>query len=311
MLEWLRRWKLGFAGATSSVTTMIGNVFLNGRFIPAAQAQVSIFDRGWMYGDGLFETLRVANGKPFQWALHWDRLRRSLEFLQLRAPFSSAELRQAAEELSRLDAISDGVLRLAVSRGVGPRGYSPRGAGNPTWVMTLGAFPSRPSTLAAECPLRWRTVTSRQVRLQPGALASMKTANRLPQILARREADEAGVDEALVCDLDGNLAESSSGNVFWIRDGTLHTPPIDLGGLPGIARSTICEIAGSLGVPVKEVAVRPSELLEVEGMAISLSTYGVIEVVELDGVSLKCHPLSQRLWEEWEVLVADETSSKT
>lgn len=303
--------KLVFSGATSSVTRMIGNVFFNGRFIPAAQAQVSIFDRGWMYGDGLFETLRVANGKPFQWALHWDRLRRGAEFLQLRAPFSSAELRQAAEQLSLLNGVPDGILRLAASRGVGPRGYSPRGAETPTWVMTLGAFPTQPNGPVAESPLRWRAVTSRQIRLQPGALASMKTANRLPQILARREADEAGVDEALVCDLEGHLAEASSGNVFWIRDGALHTPPIALGGLPGIARSTVCEMARSLGVMVKEVVVRPSELSEVDGMVISLSTYGVVEVVELDGIKLSCDPLSRRLWQAWENLVADETSDKS
>ncbi|MBL9170172.1 MAG: aminodeoxychorismate lyase [Verrucomicrobiales bacterium] len=289
---------------------MIGNVFLNGRFIPAAQAQVSIFDRGWMYGDGLFETLRVANGKPFQWDLHWDRLSRGLEFLQLRAPFSSIDLRQAAEELSRINGISEGVLRLAVSRGVGPRGYSPRGAEHPTWVMTLAAFSQKPNGAESGSPSQWRLVTSRQIRLQPGALASMKTANRLPQILARREAEEAGVEEALVCNVAGQVAEASSGNVFWIREGRLFTPPIESGGLPGIARSTIVGLASSLGVPVSEVTVRPDDLLPVEGMFISLSTYGVIEVVGLDGTQLRCHPLTRQLWQSWEALVAAETSGK-
>lgn len=286
---------------------MIGTVFLNGRFIPETEAQVSVFDRGWMYGDGLFETLRMANGKPFQWVPHWDRLHRGLEFLRLPSPYDSAELHRAAEQLSRLNEIPDGALRISVSRGIGPRGYSPRGANTPTWVMSLGPLPARASSVASGVPLQWRAVTSRQIRVHAGVLAAMKTANRLPQVLARREADEAGVDEALVCDLDGNLAEASSGNVFWVKDGELLTPPVSLGGLPGIARVTLCEIAGSMGVPVREIVLRPPRLREMDAVMLSMSTYGVVEVIELDGHPLKRHALTQRLWQAWESMVTTET----
>ena len=214
----------------------MGNVFLNGRILAEEAALVSVLDRGWMYGDGLFETLRVSNGRPFQWRSHWERLSRGLEELRLKSPYPEGELRQATLELSRLNQLPEGVLRVAVSRGVGPRGYSPKGAENPTWVMTLGAFLNgrRP-----ELPVRWRAVTSRRVQIHSGPLSKLKTANRLPQILARLEADDAGVEEAIICDLVGNVAEAASGNQFWMLDGVLHTPPIALGGLPGIARATV------------------------------------------------------------------------
>src|SRR6476659_6803867 len=106
-------------------------VFLNGKFVPEEQAVVSIFDRGFLYGDGLFETIRIRSGKPFRWAHHWDRFQKGAALLKFKIPFASDELLKRAQELSAQNQMSEAILRLCVSRGVGERGYSPKGADKP------------------------------------------------------------------------------------------------------------------------------------------------------------------------------------
>ena len=184
-------------------------VFLNGALIPEGQAMIPVQDRGFLYGDGLFETLRVSHGRVFRWSSHWERLSRGLDLLRIRLPFDAETLGRHAADLIAANGLRDGLLRLAVSRGVGPRGYSPRGADVPTLVMTTTAAAAPALTM----PLAWRVHLSRHVL--PGAtpLSECKTANKLLQVLARMEADDAGKDEALLRDGDGFLAEGTSGTL--------------------------------------------------------------------------------------------------
>src|SRR6266487_3591835 len=131
-------------------------VFLNGQFVPEDQALVSIFDRGFLYGDGLFETVRVHAGRPFRWRQHFERLQRGAEFLRLRLPYSPAEIRAFADRLIELNRMPESLLRLQLSRGVGPRGYSPEGAEWPALVMNLQPAPvNDPNN-----PPRWRLITA-------------------------------------------------------------------------------------------------------------------------------------------------------
>src|SRR5262249_3309468 len=157
-------------------------VFFNGQFVPEEQACVSVFDRGFLYGDGLFETVLVSNGKPFRWDQHLHRLLRGMQFLKFQLPFPIEQLSTNATELIRRNEISEGLLRVTISRGKGPRGYSTRSADNPTVVVSLHASP------VAQRARHWRLITS-SVRV-PAAepLAAFKTCNKLPQILARAEA---------------------------------------------------------------------------------------------------------------------------
>src|SRR6266403_5504984 len=120
-------------------------VFLDGKFVPEEQAVVSVFDRSFLYGDGLFETMRVSGGQPFLWTEHLERLQRGAAFLKIQIPFSADVLRAHAEQLIRLNQLPDALLRLTLSRGVGPRGYSPRGADDPRLVMALHPFPANNS----------------------------------------------------------------------------------------------------------------------------------------------------------------------
>src|ERR1017187_269469 len=166
-------------------------IFLNGQIVPEEQAVVSIFDRGFLYGDGLFETMLVFNGKPFRWAQHLQRLQCGAEFLKIKLPFTNEALRSSVAELVVKNQMPDSLLRLTLSRGVGVRGYSPKGAERPTLVMSLHPAPpiNAPKTPG------WRLITS-SFRLPAGEpLAQFKTCNKLPQVLARAEADAAGADE--------------------------------------------------------------------------------------------------------------------
>src|SRR6185369_4394417 len=132
------------------------DVFLNGQFVDEAQAVVSINDRGFMYGDGLFETMRVFNGRPFRMAQHLERMVRGADFLKIKLPFTPKELQQFAARLVEKNQMPDAVLRVTLTRGPGERGYTPKGAETPTMVMTLHPAPP----LDPNSPPQWSLITS-------------------------------------------------------------------------------------------------------------------------------------------------------
>src|SRR5947207_382323 len=136
-------------------------VLVNDRFVPAEQAAVSVFDRGFLYGDGLFEAVRVSNGRVFRWSRHLLRLRRGTNFLRLKVPYSDNRLRELAMELIRLNGSPEAMLRLTLTRGISARGYSTASASNPTLVMTINPLPQ------TDGPPQWRLVTA-SLRLRAG-----------------------------------------------------------------------------------------------------------------------------------------------
>ncbi|MEI7730597.1 MAG: aminotransferase class IV [Verrucomicrobiota bacterium] len=261
-------------------------VYLNRAVIPEAEAKVSVLDRGFLYGDGLFETLRICHGQLFRWSMHWRRLQVGAEFFGIRLPVSEAELHAAALQLIQSNAHSEGVLRLQISRGAGQRGYSPRGADCPTLVMTTHPLPPLTEHIAP-----WTLRTS-PYRLPAGdPLAAHKSTNKLLQILARKEAEEQGADEALLLNSEGQVAETTSGNLFCVRDGGLITPPASAGILPGITRAVVMELAVSHGIPARESSLSQDDLLHADGLFLTLSSYGLIPIRGLDGAALRQTPL--------------------
>ena len=178
-------------------------VFLNGRLVPETQAVVSVFDRSFLYGDGLFEVMRVCSGRPFRWAEHFDRFQRGAAFLKIQVPFAEGDLRKQALQLIERNGMPESLLRVTLSRGVGLRGYSPKGADSPALVMTLHPAPDADGQPVP----RWRVMTA-SFRLPANEpLAQFKTCNKLPQILARAEADAAGADESLLLNTLGDVAD--------------------------------------------------------------------------------------------------------
>src|SRR6185436_128485 len=179
-------------------------VFLNGQFLPEAQAVVPVNDRGFLYGDGLFETMRVFNGRPFRMAQHLERMVRGAEFLKIKLPLTSKELQKAAEELISKNQMPDSVLRVTVTRGAGERGYSINGSDKPTLVMSL--HPCPPMDVAN--PTRWALVSSSFRIPASDTLSSFKSTSKLMQVAARAEAEAKDADEALLINTNGEVAET-------------------------------------------------------------------------------------------------------
>jgi branched-chain amino acid aminotransferase len=297
-------------------------VFLNGQFVPAEQATVSIFDRSFLYGDGLFETMRVTNGKPFRWWAHMERLRKGGDFLGLKIPFACKALEKFAHDLITKNQMPEALLRLTVSRGVGPRGYSPKGADKPVVIMTLHAFPGAPNSNSARftgsskhagaetgAPPKWKLHPA-SFRLPAGEkLAHFKTANKLAQVLARAEADAAGADEALLCNTEGFVVEGASSNLFWVEGDTVCTPPLTSGVLAGVTRAVTLELCGQLGLSVSERQITAADLQHATGVFVTLSSFGVVEAMSLDGVTLSSSPLVAKLRAAYDELLVREASA--
>jgi branched-chain amino acid aminotransferase len=278
-------------------------VYLNGQFVPEAAATVSIFDRSFQYGDGLFETIRFANGKPFHWEPHLERLAHGAGFLGIRLPFDSPKLAAAARELVRLNGTPEGMLRITLSRGIGQRGYSPTNADHPVLAMSL--HPTEPMPAA---PRSWRLHTSSFRLPDHNPLAICKTANKLIQVMARAVAETGGAEEALLLNTRGEVCETSSGNLFWIMNRRLHTPPADAGLLPGVTRSVVLDLAPRLGLTVAESRIDLPAFMTVEGAFVTLSSLGIVEVAAVDGTPMATSPHTRSLSRAYQDLFHSETA---
>ncbi len=279
-------------------------VFLNGTFVPEKQAVVSVFDRCYLYGDGLFETMLVSRGVVFRWDLHMQRLERGAGFLGISIPFSEPQLRQYVVQLIRENNRSEALLRLTLSRGVGIRGYSPRGASCPTVVMSLHPAPET-ATLT-----NWALSTA-SIRLPANEpVAQLKHCNKLPQILARAQAEQAGADEALLTNTEGQVVEGASSNLFWIQEGAICTPPLEGGILAGVTRLVVLELCRKLKVTCREENIDIGGLLRSEGVFLSLSSYGIVQAISLDSRALPLNPLTSTLHRAYGDLVQRETSKQ-
>jgi len=267
-------------------------VFLNGQFVPEPQAVIPVTDRGFTYGDGLFETIRVCRGKPFRMAQHLERMVRGADFLKIKPPFTPKELQQFAEQLIEKNQMPESILRVLLTRGPGERGYSPKSAGTPTVVMTLHPAPP----LDPENPPKWSLVTSSYRVQASDPLASFKTTSKLPQVAARAEAEAKGADEALLINTNGEVAEAAGANLFWVYHDKICTTPTGRGVLPGITRAVVLEICQVLGLSTNKRVIKPEALKNSEGIFLSQSALGVVFVTSLDGELVQPSPLAEKVY---------------
>jgi aminodeoxychorismate lyase len=266
-------------------------VFLNGKFLSAADAVVPLNDRGFLLGDGLFETMRVANGKPFRCAQHLERLTRGADFLKIKLPFTPKEIQKFAGELIGQNKLAEAILRVTLTRGAGARGYSPKNSGPPTLAMTMHPLPP----VNADEPVQWSLVTS-SFRIPAGdALASFKTTSKILNVLVRAEAEEQGADEALLLNANGEVAETAGGNIFWVYQDKICTVPTGRGVLPGITRAVVLEICQSLGLATNQHVIKPEQLRNAEGIFVTQSALGIVPVVAFDGVPVAPSPLVDQI----------------
>lgn len=265
-------------------------IFLNGRFVPEAEAVIPVSDRGFMYGDGLFETVRVVNRRPFRLAQHLERMTRGADFLKIRSPFPPRELQRFAEQLIEANEMPEAILRLTLTRGPGERGYTPKSDGRPTVVMTLHAVPP------AENPVHWSLITSSFRVLAADPLAAFKTPNKLTHVMARGEAAKQGADEALLINTNGEVAETTSGNIFWIYDDQVCTTPTGRGVLPGITRAVVLEICQALGLQTNKRVIKPEALRNSEGIFVTQSVLGIVPIATFEGQLVAPSPLVDQIF---------------
>jgi branched-chain amino acid aminotransferase len=232
-----------------------GLVYVSGAWRTAADASVSVFDHGLLYGDGVFEGIRAYNGRVFKLERHIDRLFDSAKAIRLEIPHTHAEVCALVVETCRRNGISDGYIRLVVTRGPGDLGIDPRKCPRPELIVI-----ARQLTMYAAAAKGIKVVTSTFRRNAPDATSpSIKSLNYLNNILARLEANDRGADEALMLDGQGYVAEATVDNFFIVTERALLTPPTATN-LKGITRETILEIAASLGIAAEE---RPFTLFDV------------------------------------------------
>lgn len=247
-------------------------VCFNGEFVAQEQAHVSISDRGFLYGDTVYETLRSHRGEPVFWDEHFVRLRRSCELVEMEFDPADFGLEQIVREVLRRNALAEARIRLTFSRGSGDPdqidGFVP------TWVVT--ATPLRTFTEAEYTAGISVVLTDVMRRGNPEA----KTGNYLPNLLARRQARLRGAREGILRNGQGHLTEGASTNLFWVRDGVLETPSVASGILHGVTRAKILEVAGA--VPglrdVREVEAGPDVLRDAQEIFLTSTTWEAIGV---------------------------------
>ena len=257
-------------------------VQLNDRLVPAEEARVSVFDRGFMYGDGVFETMRAYRGHVFQLDAHYRRFEASASAIRLPFPYRLDRISNDIQAVLERNGLTgtDAVVRVSISRGRGVRGPGIAGATDPTYVVAADPLPE---TVAERRSLGIRLSTVRTRRISGEALpAHAKHANYLNSILACAEANEAGADDALLLDSFGKIGECSGANIFLVNGARVLTPDLKTGILPGCARAFVLELCASNGLEADEVRLDPSVLDDVEEVFVTNSVLEVAPVCRVD-----------------------------
>lgn len=255
--------------------------YVNGAFVPKDEAKISVYDHGYLYGDGVFEGIRAYNGRVFRLDAHLDRLYESAKYVMLEIPLSKEAFAEAILETVRRTGLKDAYIRPVVSRGVGDLGLDPRKCPTPTVVIIVDTIQLYPKEAYGR-GLRMVTATTRKIR--PDALAPQaKTLNYLGNILARLEANRAGVDEALMLSSEGYVCECSADNIFLVRHNEVWTPPAHLGILKGITRDSVMGLVRSLGMKMFEEVFTLHDVYTADECFLTGTGAEVGPVVEVDG----------------------------
>jgi branched-chain amino acid aminotransferase len=254
--------------------------WINQQVIPAAEARISVFDHGLLYGDGIFEGLRFYQRKIFQLDAHLQRLQHSAAAIALKLPMTLAEIRSALAQLIAQYPHDDGYLRLVITRGAGSLGIDPQKCATPQ-LFILADTLSVVNHADASQGIRLLIASTRRMPAQC-LNPRIKSLNYLNNILARIEANEAGMDEALMLNTQGFVSEGTVDNLFIIRDGVLMTPPVSDGLLQGITRDCILQVAQESGIPCQQISLTPYDLLQADECFLSGTGAELIPVSQIN-----------------------------
>ena len=280
---------------------------VDGELVPAGEAAIPVRDRGFLYGDAAFETLRAYGGTVFEWEAHAARLAETCSILGIDRGPSEADLRGRVEETLAANDLDDAYVRLSVTRGSQPGKLTPRPDADTRVVVIVDGLPS-----AEPNPDRERvwdepaTVAIPDTRRVPDEAipARAKTHNYLNGILARLELRGSDADEAVMLDAGGHLAEGATSNLFFVRDGTLHTPSTDRSVLPGVTRSVVWELAADRDVPVRTGRYSVADLLAADEAFLTNTTWEIRPIARIDDEFIGPGPITETLIEAFDERVS-------
>jgi branched-chain amino acid aminotransferase len=282
-------------------------VYISGKLFDKADARISVFDHGLLYGDGVFEGIRAYSGRVFRLKRHVDRLYESAQAIHLQIPLSREQMARAITETLEFNKLSDAYIRVVVTRGAGSLGLDPRKTTDPQVIIITDHISLYPEELYEH---GLKIVTAATTRNHPNAVnPRIKSLNYLNNILAKIEATQAGCLEALMLNHKGEVAECTGDNIFVVRGGQIHTPTINSGILQGITRGAVIEIARAAGYVVIERAMDRLDVFNAEECFLTGTAAELIPVVECDGRVIGTGhpgPITRELRQRFQSLVREE-----
>lgn len=282
-------------------------VYVDGEFYGKDEAKISVFDHGFLYGDGVFEGIRAYNGRVFRCEEHIDRLFAAAKAILMDIPMTKEEITEAMLETIRKNQLRDGYIRLVVSRGKGDLGLSPTKCPKPTVVIIADNITLYPEELYEK---GMSVITASQRRNMPDVLdPQIKSLNYINNILAKIEANRAGVPEAIMLNKNGLVAECTGDNIFIIKEDVIYTPPIYVGALDGITRKTAMKVAKELGYEVYEKEFTLFNVYNADECFLTGTAAEVIAVTEVDGRTVGngvCGPITRNILKKFHDVARSE-----
>jgi len=281
-------------------------VYIDGEYYPKSQAKISVYDHGFLYGDGVFEGIREYNGVVFKLKEHIDRLYRSAHAIVLNIQISKEEMMKAVVETLRKNKMKDSYIRLVVSRGIGDLGLDPRKCPKPTIIIITDTIQIRAGN-AKETGI---TTVFSWVRRNPvdATTHEIKSLNYLNSVLAKMEANACGVDEAMCLESNGYIAEGVGENVFIVKNGEVFTPPTSTGALAGITAEVVAEICAKLGIKLTITNLTPFMLFTADEAFFTGTAMEMVPIREVNKRQIgngKPGPISKKLMHEFQKEIED------
>lgn len=279
-------------------------IYINGQYFSREDAKISVFDHGLLYGDGVFEGLRIYGGKVFRLHEHLVRLWESANSLALQIPMSLEQMTADVKAAVAKNEIEDGYIRLVVTRGTGPLGLDPYKCSDPQVIIIADSITLYPDAYYSE---GLELVTAATIRNNPAALnPRIKSLNYLNNILAKMEGLKAGCMETLMLNHKGEVSECTGDNIFIVHRDRLITPPIDAGILEGITRNTVLELAQQAGITTAQISLTRHDIFIADECFLTGTAAEVVPVVKLDDRTIgsgKPGPITKQLNEAFRQFV--------
>jgi branched-chain amino acid aminotransferase len=281
----------------------MSKVWINGKLFDKSDAKISVFDHGLLYGDGVFEGIRIYGGKSFRLHEHIERLYESGRHIALEIPLGHEAMTQAVLDTVKVNDKKDGYIRLVVTRGAGNLGLDPNRCSNPQIIIIVEDISLYPAEFYEK---GLNIITASIIRNHPNALnARIKSLNYLNNILAKIEAVRAGCQEAIMLNHNGEVAECTADNIFLVKRGVLRTPHLVAGILEGITRNVVLELARAADIPVQEMALTRHDIYSADECFLTGTAAEVAPIVECDGRLIgngKPGPITRQLRERFHQL---------